>query len=69
MYHHTGIDGYSRLITYLKCSDNNCASTVLVYFRNTVENHGLPSRIHCDFGVENVDIAYFMLMARGTGCD
>lgn len=62
-----GIDGYSRLVTYLKCSDNNCASIVLVYFRQAVESHGLPSRIRCDFGVENVDIAYFMLTARGTG--
>lgn len=64
---HSGIDGFSRLITYLKCSDNNCASTVLVHFRNAIESHGLPSRIRCDFGIENVDIAYFMLTVRGTG--
>ena len=64
---HAGIDGFSRLVTYLKCSDNNCASTVLVYFRNAIEIHGLPSRIRCDYGVENVDMAYFMLTVRGTG--
>lgn len=67
MYFHVGIDGFSRLVTYLRCSDNNCASTVLAYFRNGIENHGLPSRIRCDFGVENVDVAYFMLTVRGTG--
>lgn len=67
VYCHTGIDGFSRLITYLRCSDNNRASTVLAHFRNAIESHGLPSRVRCDFGIENVDVAYFMLTVRGTG--
>ena len=44
------IDGYSRTITYLKCSDNNRASTVLSEFISAVHVHGLPERIRTDQG-------------------
>ena len=58
---HGGIDGYSRKIMYLKCSTNNKAATVLESFLETVGKFGLPSRIRGDQGVENVDVAKFML--------
>lgn len=64
-----GIDGYSRVIIYLACHSNNLAATTLKEFVGAVEKFGLPSRVHSDMGVENVDIARFMLNHpdRGEG--
>ncbi len=62
---HGGIDGYSRKIVYLHCSTNNRAGTVLDLFQQAVEDHGLPSRVHSDMGVENVNVAQFMIHNRG----
>ena len=58
---HGGIDGYSRTIVYLQCSDNNRAETVLSAFEKAVEKHGLPSKIRSDLGGENVDIWRYMV--------
>ena len=67
MMTHGGIDGYSRMITYLKCSNNNRSSTVYNYFLQAVRLHGLPSRLRCDQGCENCLVAQHMLEHRGTG--
>ncbi|XP_028411149.1 uncharacterized protein LOC114533754 [Dendronephthya gigantea] len=64
---HGCIDGFSRLIIYLNCYTNNCANTVLGCFQNGVEVFGLPSRVRGDHGVENVDVARFMVANRGEG--
>lgn len=66
---HGGIDGYSRLPVYLKASTNNQASTVLDCFLSAVQQYGLPSRVRCDRGGENVAVSEFMLShpERGPG--
>lgn len=62
---HGGIDGYSRLVVFLKCSNNNRASTVLKAFQNATTCYFIPSRIRTDYGGENIDVARFMLQHRG----
>lgn len=42
---HACIDGYSRLIIYLHCANNNSASTVLDLFKGGARRYGIPSRI------------------------
>lgn len=66
---HGCIDGYSRVITYLKCSSDNTSATVLKLFHQAVHEWDLPSRVRGDMGVENRDVAFFMLShnARGPG--
>ena len=55
-----GIDGYSRLIVYLRCSANNRVQTVLSQFQKGVDTFGLPLRVRSDCGGENVDVWYYM---------
>lgn len=62
---HGGIDGFSRLVVFLKASSNNRASTVLSSFQSAVRQHNLPSRVRCDLGMENVEVGRFMLDERG----
>ena len=62
---HGGIDGFSRLIVFLKASTNNRASTVMECFRGAVDKYSLPSHVRTDLGLENIDVARFMLERRG----
>ena len=64
---HGGIDGYSRLIVYLRCSNNNRASTVLSLFRQAINVWGLPSRVRADDGGENIAVGDLMIHYRGEG--
>ena len=50
---------------FLKASTNNRASTVLSYFQEAVNLYNLPSRIRTDLGMENIEVARYMLQARG----
>ena len=60
-----GIDGFSRLVTFVKCLNNNRASSLLLCFKEGVEKYGLPLRVRTDKGMENVEIADFMIEKRG----
>lgn len=63
---HGGTDGYSRLITYLKCSNNNRSDTVLDNFVLATQVFGIPSRVRTDKGGENVKVWDFMEQNRGS---
>ena len=63
---HCGIDGYSRLVLYLKCSSNNTASTVYNLFLEAVDLYGLPPRVGSDQGTENYCVAQHMLEHHGV---
>lgn len=62
---HGGIDGHSRLITYLNCSSDNRARTVLSHFLKATCLYGLPSRVRSDHGGENIQVALFMNLVQG----
>ena len=58
---HGGVDGYSRMVVYLKCADNNRAATVLELFQAVTCEFGIPSRVRADRGGENTGVARFMV--------
>ena len=60
------IDGFSRLPVMLSCMDNNQAETILKCFLDAVDEFDPPSRIRSDKGMENVDIAEYMISRRGV---
>ena len=63
---HGGNNGYSRLVTYLLVATNNQAETAFRAFQTGVKEYGVPSRVRTDKGGENVQIAEFMIMRRGS---
>jgi hypothetical protein len=63
---HGFIDGYSRLITGLRASDNNRASTVLDLFLASAAVYGIPSRLRGDHGTENLLVAAWIEDFQGT---
>lgn len=66
---HGGIDGFSRLVVFLKVSTNNYSRTVLSAFTSAVEEFGIPSRIRIDRGGENVMVTRWMLEHPHRGPD
>ena len=61
---HGGIDGFSRLIVYMRCATNNRASTVHSQFEAATNTYGHPHSIRSDLGGENVDVWRHMLQVR-----
>ena len=51
---HAGVDGFSRSVVFIKCANNNCASTVLDAFTNGESTYGTPECVRSDHGGENV---------------
>ena len=65
MVTHGCIDGYSRLVVYANCSNNNRSQTVYNLFLGAARKYGLPSRVRSDQGGENRLVAQHMLHHRG----
>ncbi|KAG8937434.1 hypothetical protein FRC00_005671 [Tulasnella sp. 408] len=63
---HGFIDGYSRLITGLRASNNNRATTVLDLFLRAADVYRAPSRLRGDHGVENILVAAWMEAKKGA---
>ena len=65
---HGCIDGFSRRVVFLRCSNNHLSQTVLQLLLKAIEKDGLwPSRIRMDYGVENILLYDAMVEARGEG--
>lgn len=58
---HGCINGYSRMIIYLFCADNNRSDTVVERFIHATTEFGLPSRVRSDKGGENNGVCEYML--------
>ena len=56
---------FLRMKVFLQASTDNRALTVLQYFQSAVELYNLPSRVRSDLGMENIEVACFMLQERG----
>lgn len=62
---HGAIDGFSRMITFCRASDNNRAETVGQAFKEAVHEYGWPSRVRADQGKENWAVMTMMEEQRG----
>ncbi len=58
---HGAVDGYSRLIVFLQCSNNNRSSTVLSYF---LEVYSCMDYIRTDRGGENVQVLLYKIIVH-----
>jgi hypothetical protein len=63
---HGGIDGYSRLVTWMKASDNNRSETVRNGLMEGAEEYGWPQRVRADYGKENLGVREEMIARRGV---
>jgi predicted DNA-binding protein YlxM (UPF0122 family) len=63
---HGCIDGFSRRVIWLAVKNNNRAETVAELFDDAIEIYGVPSRVRCDHGGENVLVGQRMEEIRGV---
>jgi AraC-like DNA-binding protein len=61
---HGAIDGFTRMVTFLHCSNNNCAETVLNNFVAAVNQFGLPDHVRTDHGGENFDVWKYVIASH-----
>ena len=59
------VDGYSRLIVFLRCSTNNRVETVLQGFAPAILTYGLPQKLRMDIGGENIAAWQYMIQQNG----
>ena len=64
---HAAMDGFSRIIPYIECADNNHASTALEVFCNGVTRFGLPERVRSDHGGENIHVWRYIMLDTHNG--
>ena len=64
---HGAVDGFTRLVVMMRCSDNNRAVTVLMAFTEAVNTHGYPNFLYMDKGTENGLAADLHMSVRGPG--
>ncbi|KAF4569459.1 hypothetical protein EYR36_009250 [Pleurotus pulmonarius] len=67
LWHHDGNHDLIRYVVGIKANNNNRKETVLEVFMNATEQHGWPSRMRGDHGVENGLCALAMEEYRGRG--
>jgi len=68
---HACIDGFSRFLVYITCSDNNRANTVLkAFLKGAKDLRTLPRQCRSDMGGENVNVRRFLVDCFGadSGC-
>jgi len=65
-YTHGGIDGFSRVIVFLRCTTSNRSEDVLNPFVDACQQYGLPSRVRSDHGGENFLVGMLMNVLRGS---
>lgn len=53
---HCAIDGYSRFITFFRCSDNNRSATSLEVFNEGTCTFSMPKHIRTDHGWEDIGV-------------
>lgn len=53
------------MIVFLHASTNNRADTVLQLFTEATTTYNIPSRVRSDQGLENIEVARFMIHMRG----
>ena len=57
--------GYSQLIKYMHCATDSRVATVYRLFVTAVELYGLPSRLCCEQGRENVIELLSTILCKG----
>lgn len=62
---HGGIDGFSRLITFLRASPFNSSKAAACFFLGGIKKYGVPSRVRVDHGTEYVDVGRLMNAVNG----
>ena len=64
---HAVIDGYSRLVVFLRCSNNNRAATVVNLFLSATTEFYWLQRVRTEKGEENSEVARLMAEKRREG--